>query len=62
VYQLALLYLACVLAGFGLANLPSSAIVTAEIANIFDLVGGIAIIVFGAAILYLGFKSLFNKR
>ncbi|MFD2630539.1 hypothetical protein [Oceanobacillus kapialis] len=61
-YQLALLYLACVLAGFGLVNVPSSAIITEEIANILDLVGSIAIIIFGGAILYLGFKSLFNKK
>lgn len=61
-YQLALLYLACVLAGFGLVNVPSSAIITEEIADILDLVGSIAIIIFGGAILYLGFKSLFNKK
>jgi len=61
-YQLALFYLACVLAGFGLANLPSSTIITPEIANFFEVIGGIAIVVFSVAILYLGIKTLFQKR
>jgi hypothetical protein len=59
--QLALLYLACVLAGFGLANLPLSSVISAEIANFFSIIGGIAMIVFALAILYLGFRALFKK-
>ena len=60
-HQLALLYLACVLAGFGLANLPASTIISVETANLFSIIGGIAMIVFALAILYLGVKALFNK-
>ncbi|MFA1820943.1 hypothetical protein ACDX78_12295 [Virgibacillus oceani] len=60
-HQLSLLYLACMLVGFGLANQPTSAIVSAEIANFFSIIGGIAMIVFALATLYLGVKALFNK-
>lgn len=60
-HQLALLYLTCILAGFGLANLPTSAIISAEIADFFSIVGGIAVIVFALALLYLGFKALFKR-
>ncbi|MGY0693462.1 hypothetical protein ACW2QC_11800 [Virgibacillus sp. FSP13] len=60
-YQLALLYLACVLAGFGLANLPTSAVITPEIANFFEVIGGISMAVFAIAVLYLGVKALFRK-
>ncbi|RYG74207.1 hypothetical protein EU245_03055 [Lentibacillus lipolyticus] len=60
-YQLALLYLACVLAGFALANVPASSIISPGLASFLDVVGGIVIIVFSAAILYLGMKSLLNK-
>lgn len=60
-HQLALLYLACILAGFGLANLPESAIISAEIASFFTIIGGLAIIAFALAILYLGFKALFKR-
>ncbi|ASN03534.1 hypothetical protein [Virgibacillus necropolis] len=56
-----LLYLACILAGFALANLPTSAFVTAGIAGFFQIVGGIAIIVFGLVLLYLGVKALLGK-
>ncbi|GGB42753.1 hypothetical protein F3157_22250 [Virgibacillus dakarensis] len=61
-YQLALLYLACVLAGYGLANIPTSALITPEIANFFAAVGGIAMVVFALAVLYLGVKALFQKK
>lgn len=61
-YQPAFFYLACVLAGFGLANLPSSTVITPEIANFFEIIGGIAIVVFSIMILYLGVKSLFEKK
>ncbi|MEN1968109.1 hypothetical protein WMZ97_08535 [Lentibacillus sp. N15] len=61
-YQLALFYLACVLAGFGLANLPTSTVITPEIAEFFQAIGGIAMVVFALAVLYLGVKSLFQKK
>ncbi|KAB2335701.1 MULTISPECIES: hypothetical protein [Bacillaceae] len=60
-YQLALLYLAAILAGFALTNLPTSAVITAGIAQFFGIVGGIAIIVFSIALLYLAVKALINK-
>ena len=57
-YQRALLYVACMLAGFGLAKIPTSTVINAGIASFFEVVGGIAIIVFGIALLYLGVRSL----
>jgi len=60
-YQRALLYLACMIAGFGLANIPESSVINAGIVSFFEIVGGIAIIVFGIALLYLGIKSLIGK-
>ncbi|QED47669.1 hypothetical protein [Cytobacillus dafuensis] len=58
---LALLYLACILAGFALANIPTSVVITAGIANVLTIVGGIVIIVFVLALLYLGVKSFIKK-
>ncbi len=60
-YQRALLYVACMLAGFGLANVPVSSVINAGIASFFEVVGGLTIIVFGLALLYLGVKSLLGK-
>ncbi|WP_430788961.1 hypothetical protein VBD025_02420 [Virgibacillus flavescens] len=55
------LYLACILAGFALANLPTSTLISADIASFFDIIGGIAIIVFGLVLLYLGVRALIRK-
>ncbi|CDQ41125.1 MULTISPECIES: hypothetical protein [Virgibacillus] len=60
-YNLALLYLACVFAAFGLTNVPVSAVITEDITNFLDIIGGIAMIVFAVATLYIGFKALFQK-
>lgn len=60
-HQTVLLYLACVLAGFALANVPTSSVITAGIATFFQIIGGIAVIVFSVAILYLGIKTLLDK-
>lgn len=60
-YQRALLYVACMLAGFGLANIPESTVINAGIVSFFEVVGGITVIVFGLALLYLGVKSLIGK-
>ena len=60
-YQRALHYLACLLAGFGLANIPESSVINAGVVSFFEIVGGIAMIVFGIALLYLGVKSLIGK-
>ncbi|KAB2337688.1 hypothetical protein F7731_08835 [Cytobacillus depressus] len=58
---LVILYLACVLAGIALIKVPVSAVITAGIASFFSIVGGIAIIVFSLALLYLGIKALIGK-
>ncbi len=58
---LALLYLACILAGYALANLPTSALITAEIANVFTIIGGLVMVVFAVALIYLGVKEMLGK-
>lgn len=58
---LILLYLASILSGFALINVPTSTIITPGIANVFDIVGSIAIVVFSLALLYHGIKSLIKK-
>lgn len=58
---LILLYLASILAGFALINVPTSAIITPTIASFFDIVGGIAIVVFSLVLIYYGIKSLIRK-
>lgn len=55
------LYLACILAGFALVSLPTSAFITAGIASFFAIVGAIAIIVFSLVLLYLGVRSLIGR-
>ena len=60
-HPLAFLYLACILSGFALVKVPTSAVITAGIASFFHILGGIAIIVFSLALLYLGVKALIKK-
>ena len=60
-YQLAVVYLASILAGFALANLPTSAVITPGVANFFEVIGGIAIIVFSIALLFDGLRTLIKK-
>lgn len=60
-YQRALLYLACLIAGFGIANIPTSSVINEGIAGFFEVIGGFMVIIFALAILYLGIRSLFNK-
>jgi len=60
-YQLALIYLACILAGFSLANLPTAGFISADIANLFEIIGGLVIIVFAIALIILGIKVLLGK-
>lgn len=60
-YQLALLYLACMLAGYGLTMVPVTAIITSGITSFFTIVGGLAMLIFGLAILYLGIKALLGR-
>ncbi|ASK61499.1 hypothetical protein CFK37_04580 [Virgibacillus phasianinus] len=59
--HLTLLYLACILAGFALANIPTSSFITAGLASFFQIIGSIAIIVFGLVLLYLGVRALLGK-
>ncbi|SFA80409.1 MULTISPECIES: hypothetical protein [unclassified Bacillus (in: firmicutes)] len=54
------LYVACILAGFALLDLPSLSFIS-SLVTFFDIVGVIAIIVFSFALLYLGVKSLIKK-
>jgi len=58
---LAFLYLACVVAGYALANLPTSALITDEIANIFTIIGGLIMVVFSIALIILGVRSMINR-
>ncbi|MEI3605614.1 hypothetical protein SPD48_07910 [Pseudogracilibacillus sp. SE30717A] len=58
---LALLYLACILAGYALANLPTSALITAEIASVFTIIGSLVMVVFAVALIFLGVKALLGK-
>ncbi|MBP2240293.1 hypothetical protein J2Z40_000846 [Cytobacillus eiseniae] len=60
-YLVPLLYFLSMLAGFALISVPTSAVITAGVASFLDIVGGIAVIVFAIALLYLGFKALFRK-
>jgi len=59
--QLALLYLACILAGYALANLPTSALITAEIASVFTIIGGLVMVVFAIALVILGVKAILGR-
>ncbi|MFS0674707.1 hypothetical protein [Ornithinibacillus sp. 179-J 7C1 HS] len=55
------LYLAAILAGFALANVPTSSIITTQIAEVLQLIGGLVIVVFAIAIVYLALKALVRK-
>ena len=59
--QVSLLYLACILAGYALANLPSSALVTDEISNVSTIIGGIVMIVFAVALIIQGVKTIIQR-
>lgn len=59
--DLVFLYLASILAGYVLTAVPTSAIITPDIADVLGLIGGLAMIVFAIAILVSGVKTLFHK-
>lgn len=59
--QVSFIYLASILAGFALANLPTSAVVTQGVVEFFEVIGGIAIIVFSFALLFDGLRTLFKR-
>ncbi|WP_040204382.1 hypothetical protein [Neobacillus jeddahensis] len=58
--QVATLFLACILAGFALVHMPTISFL-AGLTPFFTVVGGLAILVFSFALLYLGVKALFSK-
>ncbi|WP_042356578.1 hypothetical protein [Bacillus rubiinfantis] len=58
--QTAVLFLACILAGFALLKMPAVSFL-ASLSSLFHVVGALAILVFSVAILYLGVKALFSK-
>ncbi|MUK89404.1 hypothetical protein GMD78_13630 [Ornithinibacillus sp. L9] len=60
--RLVYLYLASILAGFAMAFVPTSSLVTEPIANFFEIVGGVVILVFSLALVHLGLKALFTKH
>lgn len=60
-YLLAVVYLASILAGFALANVPTSALITPEIAGFLEVVGGLAMVVFALALLVHGVRVLFKR-
>ena len=57
---LALLFLACILAGFALVHLPAISFLLGIYA-FFHIVGALAVLVFSFALLYLGVKALIHK-
>ncbi|MBP1968417.1 hypothetical protein J2Z83_000509 [Virgibacillus natechei] len=61
-YQLALLYLATFLAGFGLTNLAEISFITDSVASFFEIVGAIVMIVFALALTHLGLRALFTHH
>ncbi|MFP5105501.1 hypothetical protein ACSU6B_01825 [Neobacillus sp. C211] len=58
--RLANLFLACILAGFALVNMPTISFL-AGLSSFFHIVGALAILVFSFVLLYQGVKSLFSK-
>jgi hypothetical protein len=58
--EFALLYLASILAGFALLNVPEVSFLSA-LTPVFDFVGALGMIVFSLALLYSGVKGLFGK-
>ena len=58
--QTAVLFLACILAGFALVRMPEVPFL-GSLTTFFQGLGAFAILIFSGAILYLGVKALFNK-
>ncbi|GGA77744.1 hypothetical protein [Ornithinibacillus halotolerans] len=56
------LYVAAILAGFALAFVPTSSLITPAVKPILALIGGVIIIIFAIAIIHLAFKALFHKH
>lgn len=58
--QLAITFLAAILAGYGLAHLPTSALITPGMASFFSSIGGLVMIIFSLALIFIAGKSLFT--
>ncbi|MDY0395207.1 hypothetical protein ACFSMW_12500 [Virgibacillus halophilus] len=59
--QLALLYLAGIVAGYALTVLEPVSFIGADVVNFFHVVGVIAMIIFSLAVIWLGIKKLVNS-
>jgi hypothetical protein len=59
--NLVTLFLACILAGFALTNLPSNLSFLSDLGNLFNIIGALSMIVFSFALLYQGVKGLIKK-
>lgn len=60
-FHAAIIFLACILAGFALIQLPGIAFVSGLL-ELFDIIGVLAIVVFSLALLFLGVKLLLSKK
>jgi amino acid transporter len=59
--QTAVLFLACILAGFALIKMPAISFL-ASLSSFFHVIGALAILIFAFAILYYGVKALIKSR
>ncbi|PFA63251.1 hypothetical protein CN378_19740 [Bacillus sp. AFS015802] len=56
-----LLWVAGILSGFALLNVPLSGTFLASIAQVTDIIGILAILVFSLVLIYKGIRALFGK-
>ncbi|CAM3775869.1 hypothetical protein [Mesobacillus zeae] len=54
-----LVFLACILAGFALVNLPAVPMLSGLV-PFFEIVAALAIIIFSFVLLYMGLRALFS--
>ncbi|MCM3588438.1 hypothetical protein M3182_22440 [Mesobacillus maritimus] len=59
-YQIAILFLACILVGFALLKVKAVGILVG-LAAFLEIVGVLVILIFSVALLYLGFRTLFSR-
>ncbi|MCM3767325.1 MULTISPECIES: hypothetical protein [Bacillaceae] len=59
--QTAVLFLACILAGFALVKMPAISFL-AGLSSFFHVIGALAILIFALAILYYGVKALIKSK
>nr|WP_263328454.1 hypothetical protein [Neobacillus sp. Marseille-Q6967] len=58
--ELIMLYVASILAGFGLLNLPEVSFL-GVLDPLFDIVGALSVVVFSFGLVFKGVKSFFGK-